>query len=621
LVNGVGVAARFDSSVISRIQQSNDITEVVSEHLSLQKKGKELVGLCPFHDDHRPSMYVNPAKQIFKCFACGAGGDVFKFVQLRENLTFPEAVERLGQRVGIKLEPYRVSKPKGSGTGGRSVDAKQLARVNSWAQKFWQRNLCSEQKGKEARNYIRQRQISVEALKQWCLGLALDKWDDLVTAAGKEKISEKLLVECGLAVTNESGGCYDKFRNRLMFPIFDVTDRVIGFGGRTLGGDGAKYMNSPATVLFDKSNSLYGLDKARHEIVSSGTVVVVEGYTDVIMAHQFGCKNVVATLGTSFTDGHGRILRRYAKRIVLVFDNDTAGVEAANRALEVCLAQRIDIKLAFVSENKDPCDFLLSAGKEGFDEVVENAVDVMEFKWQRLLDGLSDSDNITDKRLATEEFLRSVAAAIRGGRLDAIAKGLIVTKLGGIIGLSSEQINRELVRLMGQLGRTASYNIENQKVVSMDIGEGFFAKAQQEILEVLLNEPQLYSEAVEKVTTEDFEIPVLRQIAEVLFVRLAASQEITLAGLLRDIESEQAGSALVHLAEAGEKKGCYQKRLQDALEVFRNHSQNSQKDSIKAGLSDDDTESLRKITEILTAEQRKNRRNPGMKAVYLYMRI
>ena len=610
------MAARFDSSTISRIQQSNDITEVVSEHLSLQKKGKELVGVCPFHDDHKPSLYVNPAKQIFKCFACGAGGDVFKFVQLRENLTFPEAVERLGQRVGIKLESFRgARKQKGADADGSSVDAKQLARVNGWALKFWQRNLCSEQKGREARNYIEERQISVESMRQWSLGLAPDKWDDLITAAGKEEISEKLLIECGLAVANESGGCYDKFRNRLMFPILDVTGRVIGFGGRTLGADDAKYMNSPATALFDKSNSLYGLDRARHEIVSSGTAIVVEGYTDVIMCHQFGCKNVVATLGTSFTAGHARILRRYAKRIVLVFDNDTAGVEAANRALEVCLAQRIDIKLAFVSENKDPCDFLLAAGKEGFDEIVERAVDVMEFKWQRLLGGLDGSDNLTDKRSATEEFLRSVAVAIRGGRLDAIAKGLIVTKLSGIIGLSSEQINRELVRLMAQLGRMAGYAVENQKVVSVDLGEGFFAKAQMEILEVLLNEPQLYSGIAGKVTAEDFDVPVLRKIAEVLFDRFGDGREVTPAGLLQDIESEQAGSALVHLAETDEKKGNYQKRLQDALEVVWDHRRNSRKDSIKAKLSDDDTESLRKITEILTAGQKNNQRNPGMKAV------
>ena len=610
------MAARFDSSTISRIQESNDITEVVSEHLSLQKKGKELVGLCPFHNDHKPSLYVNPIKQIFKCFACGAGGDVIKFVQLRENLNYPQALERLARRAGIKLERTKYNRGRNQKVSeADTLDPKEIVRVNSWALKLWRKNLYSEQKGREARDYIKERQISDKSMKEWQLGLALNQWDDVVKAAGKEGILEKLLIQCGLAVANDNGGRYDKFRNRLMFPIIDVTGRVVGFGGRTLGDDSAKYMNSPTTALFDKSNSLYGLDKARHEIVSSGTAIVVEGYTDVIMAHQYGCKNVVATLGTSFTDGHARLLRRYSKRIVLVFDNDTAGVEAANRALEVCLAQRIDIKLAFVSENKDPCDFLLAVGKEGFDKIVEHAVDVMEFKWQRLLDGLDGSDSLTDKRSATEEFLRSVAAGIRGGRLDAISKGLIVTKLGGIIGLSSEQINRELVRLMGQLGRTASYNVESRKVVSVDFGEGFLAKAQSEILDVLLNEPRLYSEVVGKVTTEDFDVPVLRETAEVLFGCLEDGREITLAGLLQGIESKQAGSALIHLAETGEKKGNYQKRLQDALGVVQNHRRNSRKDSIKAGLSDDDTESLRKITEILTAGQKNNRRNPGIKAV------
>lgn len=610
------MAARFDSSTISRIQESNDITEVVSEHLSLQKKGKELVGLCPFHNDHKPSLYVNPIKQIFKCFACGAGGDVIKFVQLRENLNYPQALERLAQRAGIKLERTKYNRSRNQKVSeADTLDPKEIVRINSWALKLWQKNLYSEQKGREARNYIKERQISDKSMKEWQLGLALNQWDDVVKTADKERILEKLLIKYGLAVANDNGGCYDKFRNRLIFPIIDVTGRVVGFGGRTLGDDSAKYMNSPTTALFDKSNSLYGLDKARHEIVSSGTAIVVEGYTDVIMAHQYGCKNVVATLGTSFTDGHARLLRRYAKRIVLVFDNDTAGVEAANRALEVCLAQRIDIKLAFVSENKDPCDFLLAAGKEGFDKVVQNAIDVMEFKWNRLLDGLGDSDNLIDKRAATEEFLRSVAVALRGGRLDAIAKGLIVTKLSSIIGLSAEQINRQLVRLTSQLGRTASYNVESRKVVSVDFGEGFLAKAQSEILDVLLNEPRLYSEVVGKVTTEDFDVPVLRETAEVLFGCLEDGREITLAGLLQGIESKQAGSALIHLAETGEKKGNYQKRLQDALGVVQNHRRNSRKDSIKAGLSDDDTESLRKITEILTAGQKNNRRNPGIKGV------
>ena len=216
--------------------------------------------------------------------------------------------------------------------------------------------------------------------KKWGLGLACDSWDSLLNAASKAKIPTRLLEQAGLIVPKEGGTFYDKFRNRLMFPIWDVTDRVIAFGGRTLGNDPAKYMNSPATALFDKSNSLYGLNFARHSIVSSGMAVVVEGYTDCMMPHQFGCENVVATLGTSLTAGHARLLRRYANKIVLIFDSDVAGTEAANRALEIFLAERIDIRIASVPQGKDPCDFVLAAGKEGFEEVISNAVDVMEYK-------------------------------------------------------------------------------------------------------------------------------------------------------------------------------------------------------------------------------------------------
>ena len=193
-----------------------------------------------------------------------------------------------------------------------------------------------------------------------------------------------------------------------MFPITDVTGRVIGFGGRTLDEKGAKYINSPTTVLFDKSNSLYGLEQARHKIVSTETAVVVEGYTDVIMAHSKGCDNVVATLGTSFTPGQGRILRRYAKRVVLIFDSDVAGIEAANRALEICLSLHIDISMASVPEGKDPCEFLLSAGKEQFERLVDEAVDVFQFKWNRLAESFGKDETLAGRKAAVEEFLQTV---------------------------------------------------------------------------------------------------------------------------------------------------------------------------------------------------------------------
>ena len=602
------MAVKFDNSMISRIQQATDIVEVVSEHLSLVKKGKEMVGLCPFHADHKPSMNVNPTKQIFKCFACGAGGDVFKFVQLRENLGFADAVERLAQRAGINLEPLKRTRKAG---GQVEVDPKRVAKANAWAQKLWERNLYDEQKGAKVRQYIAERQISAESAKMWGLGFAVESWDELVKKATSAGISEKILVQTGLAVAREmqTSGVYDKFRNRLMFPILDVTGRAVGFGGRTLGEKEAKYMNSPTTVLFDKSASVYGLDKARHEIVSSGTAVVVEGYTDVIMAHQFGCCNVVATLGTSFTAGHARVLRRYAKRIVLVFDSDIAGTEAANRALEVCLTERIDIKLAFVGEGKDPCDFLLTSGRDAFDKVVAGAVDVMEFKWQRLIGGLGDSDNLADKRAAIEEYLRTVATAIKSGRCDPLTKGLIVNKLSGIIGLPGNQINLELARLTARLTRGDGFAVQNQKVVSVDLGRGLFGRAQREILEVLLNEPGLFENVTGRITAEAFDVPTLQEIAQVVFESLGRSEKAKLVELTGRLESTEAGAAIVELAQAGAEKGNFKERLQEALTVVVDHMENIEKGKMMQTLSDDDTESLRKLSEVLP---RTNRRNPGM---------
>jgi DNA primase len=583
------VAIRFDNSVIARVQQANDIVEVIGEHLSLKKTGKEMVGICPFHADHRPSMYVNPAKQIFKCFACGAGGDVLKFVQLRENLNFSQAIERLAQRGGIRLEPLRFAQSKTS--QGDDADPKSLAKVNEWAMRVWQANLWNEQKGTAARSYIARRKISVEMAKKWGLGLACDSWDGLLNAASSAKITTKLLEQAGMIVPREGGTFYDKFRNRLMFPIWDVTGRVIAFGGRTLGDDPAKYMNSPATALFDKSNSLYGLNFARHSIVSSGMAVVVEGYTDCMMPHQFGCENVVATLGTSLTAGHARLLRRYANKIVLIFDSDVAGTEAANRALEIFLAERIDIRIASVPEGKDPCDFVLAAGREGFEGVINSAVEVMEYKWQRLLAGFDGADTIAQRKAAADEFMKTAATALAAGQMDAITKGLIISRLANIVGLSSKEIEAELRKRAGRLSSGPSYAVPNQKVVSAtETTGGFFEGAQREMIEVLLSKPELFELVQPKIKAEKFDSPKFKPIASVLFEMLG-KEEFSLSGLLRYFESVEDGQLIVELADCGERKGNFEVRLSDAVKAFEEHySQIERQQTQKIG---DETEALR----------------------------
>ena len=568
------MAGMFDSRIVLEVQQANDIVDVISEHVSLKKKGREMVGLCPFHDDHKPSMNVNSVKQIFKCFACGAGGDVFKFVQMRENLTFPQAIERLADRAGIKIQKLKTRNPK---PGTVDVDPNALARVNAWAAKYFCKNLQDTKKGKYARDYLAQRKIKPESVKKWQLGLAVDLQDDLIKAAAANKVPAKLLEQAGLT----TGRNQDKFVNRLMFTITDVTGRVIGFGGRTLNETGAKYINSPTTVLFDKSNSLYGLEQARHEIVSTGTAVVVEGYTDCIMAHQFGCCNVVATLGTSLTAGHGRILRRYAKKVVLIFDSDVAGVEAANRALDVCLSQRIDIKIASVPEGKDPCDFLLAAGKEGFEGLIRDAVDVFKFKWDRLKEKFDKDDTLAGKRAAIEEYLETVATGLLAGNVSDLDCGLRVNQISRIVGLDSKRINAELNVRLKRAARTANRSAENRQVRRIDYGRGRFAAAQREVLEILLNEPELFETVRGKIAAESFDVPILGQIAEILFERLDKNTETSLREILAGTESVQLGNCIMELAQAGEEKGNYQARLAGALDTVERYRGQEQDESFE----------------------------------------
>jgi len=608
------MAGMFDNSTVLQVQQANDIVEVIGEHVSLKQKGREMVGLCPFHADHRPSMNVNNVKQIFKCFACGAGGDVFKFVQMRENLTFPQAIERLAERAGIRLERRQKARRKrpvlsgaeaqeARGERAEDIDPNRLARANAWAVKHFRKNLEDPDKGKYVRDYIARRQISAESVEKWQIGLAADSPDDLARAAIANKAPLELLGQAGLLV----GRNRDKFVNRLMFTITDVTGRVIGFGGRTLDGSGAKYMNSPTTVLFDKSNSLYGLEQARHEIVSTGTAAVVEGYTDVIMAHQFGCTNVVATLGTSFTAGHARILQRYAKKVVLIFDSDVAGIEAANRALDVCLAQRIDIKIASVPDGKDPCDFILAAGKERFEQIIDGAVDVFQFKWERLKEKFNGDDTLAGKKAAVEEYLQAIATGLQSGNVAALDCGLRVNQISRIIGLDSRQINAELNRRVMRAQRSSGYQQGGQEIAGIDYGRGSFAAAQREVLEVLLNEPGLYETVRQEISAEVFDVPILKQIAAILFEMLSVDRETSLRQVLARTESVELGRCLMELAHAGQEKGNFESRLAGALAAIERHQAQKHKRGIET--VGDQSEYLRRLYKNTS---KTNVRNVGM---------
>jgi DNA primase len=576
------IMASFDYGIVSRIQQANDIVDVISEYISLKKKGREMVGLCPFHQDHRPSLYVNPDKQIFKCFACGAGGDVLRFVQMQESLTFPQTIQRLAQRAGIKIE-QRIAAPKPD-TG--EIDPNRLAEMNNFCLRHFQDNLYHPQKGKFARDYLAQRKIDSQTAKKWRLGLALGN-GDLAKAAAAKKIPSDFMIKSGLLLAPDR----DKFENRLIFPITDVSGRVVAFGGRTLDDKDPKYLNTNTTVLFDKSSCLYGLEYAKHSIVSSGTAVVVEGYTDCIMAHSKGIENVVATMGTSMTAGHSRLVRRFAKNVILLFDSDTAGIAAANRAIEICIGQNIDIKLAFVPEGKDPCDYLISAGPEKFQQLLENAVEVFKFKWDKLTANLKNSDSLVENRAVVEEFLQIVASALFAGSVGDIERGLLVNRLSKFIGLDARQIKAELDKRIKTASKTASYNLENRKVVAVDMGTDGFAAAQRQVLEVLLNEPKLFDRTSTLISPDDFNVPILKDAAGVVFVALKEKSQSTLTEILAHTDSIEIANTIFKLQQVGQKKGNFSASLEGAIETFQLYLSNSK--GQKSGKIQDEVDFLK----------------------------
>ena len=589
---------KFDSALIGRIQQANDIVDVVSEHLRLVKKGRELAGLCPFHDDHRPSLGVNPEKQIFKCFACGAGGDVIKFVQMKEGLSFVQALERLAERAGIRLEQIRrADRPAGT------LDNAALGRLNEWACKIWQENLWDKTRGAQAREYLQKRGITESTAKDWRLGLAMESWDDLCSKAKKAGIADSAIEQAGLAVKKEQGGCYDKFRNRLMFAIVDVAGRVIGFGGRTLADEPAKYMNSPTTGLFDKSRCMYGLDKARHSIVQQKRTVVVEGYTDVLMAHQFGITNVVASLGTSLTSGHCRLLRRYASQVVLVFDSDIAGRAAAERALQVCLAEKVDIRLTFAPEGKDPCEYLQSCGAEAFSGILERAEDVVEYAWKTALERLSGKESVAGRTQIIEGFLQTVASAIYAEQAEDLSGGVLIGRLSDLTGMSYGRIEQELSRMVKQKQKSPGAAAQTQ---TQDSHTDSFEQAQREALEVLLNEPGLYAGYAGQIQPDMF-TGKMKPIADALFDFLKDGAEPTITEVLGRVEDAESAKLLTDMEQQGREKGNFQARLDQACRTLNSGLLGQQTRRLKESL---DTESLTQIQALL-AQRGKNQRNPG----------
>lgn len=512
---------------VQRVKAANDIVDVVGSYVMLRQTGPTFKGLCPFHEDHRPSFDVDPRRQRYRCWACGKFGDVLSFVQEHEKISFPEALELLARRAGITLEKSR-DFPQNP---GRAV----MLDVMRWASEQFHRCLIDAPEAEAARHYLAERRLSGESVRRFQIGYAPADGQWLTNKARQANLSDEMLEQVGLIAKRQEGnGHYDRFRDRVLFPIRDARGQTVGFGGRILPSSplaerAPKYYNSAETTLFSKSENLYGIDEARQAGAQAGYLAVVEGYTDVIMAHQYGIGQVVATMGTALNARHVRQLRRFVPRVVLVFDGDAAGMSGVDKALEVFVSQDVELRVATLPEGLDPCDWLVRDGAEPLRAALTNAVDVLEFKLHRVL-GSAERQGVEGRLKAVEDVLRVIALAPeQSDRAGALKRELMVTRVSQRLGLKEETLWARLRQLQ------AAHRTTNRDPATT-YGERDTAESEAEpkvkaspleldLLRVLLADPSLVAVAQAEVEPARIEHPRLRLLLETLY-RLQSEGEV-----------------------------------------------------------------------------------------------
>ncbi|MDR1549783.1 MAG: DNA primase [Hungatella sp.] len=497
---------RYSEEVIEEVRMKNDIVDVISGYVKLQKKGSNYFGLCPFHNEKSPSFSVSPAKQMYYCFGCGAGGNVLTFVMEYENYSFSEALKVLADRSGVKLPVAEYSKEAREQEDLKST----LLEINKLAASYFYYQLKKPQ-GEAGYRYLRDRQLSDETITRFGLGYSNKTSDDLYRYLKGKGYDDSLLKQTGL-VTIEERGTYDKFWNRVMFPIMDVNNRVIGFGGRVMGTGEPKYLNSPETKLFDKSRNLYGLNYAR--LSREKYILICEGYMDVIAMHQAGFTNAVASLGTAFTTQHAQLLKRYTDKVVLTYDSDGAGVKAALRAIPILKEAGISIRVLNMQPYKDPDEFIKNLGAEAFRQRIDEARNSFLFE----IDVLKKNYKMDDPEQKTE-FYNQVARKLlefpealeRENYLEAVSREFFI---------NYEDLKRLVNRLGASLGpsvfaqREEEGKLKNQRKKEKEDG---VKQSQRLLLTWLIENPLLFDKIEGVITPDDFIEELYHKVASMVF--------------------------------------------------------------------------------------------------------
>jgi DNA primase len=556
-------------SLIQQVKDASDIVDVIGNYVSLRPAGTTFKGLCPFHDDHNPSFTVDPKRQRYRCWSCQKNGDVIFFIQEQERIGFTEALELLARRAGITLEK-RAESPQ------KRQRALMLDGV-SWASEQYQRCLLDSPLAESARRYLGERRLAGETVRRFGLGFAPPHGDWLVQNANRAGVSLELLEQVGLVALRQDGtGFYDRFRDRVLFPIRNPRGDTVGFGGRILPSSPAaqkapKYYNSSDTELFSKSEQLYGIDLARQAGAKAGYLAVVEGYTDVLMAHQCGVGQVVATMGTALNVRHVQQLRRFAERVVLVFDADEGGDTGVDRALEVFASQEVDLRIATLPSGLDPCDLLVEKGAEPFVQALEDAVDALEFKLNRVLKP-GETRGVEERMAGMESVLRIIAlAGSAPGSTGAVKRELMIGLIARRLALKEETVWRRLKELEGEQRERPARAFETE--VKQAPRSAPAPPEERELLTVLLADPLLVPAAAREVRPEELQHPGLRRLLEGLYGLQAEGKPPTLDMLRDRIDEPRLIGKALEWQEIGLSNGDRPAWFQMIVQEFRRKRQ------------------------------------------------
>ncbi len=556
----------YSDELIEEIRMRNDIVDVISSYVKLQKKGNSYFGLCPFHNEKSPSFSVTPAKQMYYCFGCGEGGNVYTFLMKYENFTFVEAVKELARKAGISLPEQEMT-----GEQKKAADVRtRIMEINKLTAKYFYHQLRSE-KGRRAYEYLKGRNLEDATIVKFGLGYSNQTSADLYQYLKKQRFGDDIIKESGLINYSEKG-TYDKFRNRVMFPIMDVNNRVIGFGGRVMGEGEPKYLNSPETKVFDKSRNLYGLNNAR--LSKRKYILVCEGYMDVIALQQAGFTNAAASLGTAFTSQHASLMKRYTDEVICTFDSDGAGVKAALRAIPILRQAGLSVKVLNMKPYKDPDEFIKAVGCEAFEERIQQAENGFMFEIEKCKAeyDMNDPDSKTKfQQEVGRKLLVFEDEVQRNNYLDAVSREFMIPseQLQRLVAAAAITENGAIKRERGEIKSIAGRRKPQ---------ESGLQKSQKLLLTWLCENPELYKKISKFISKEDFIDEPYSAIASDVFAQIEQFGECNPAQIMNrftQMEEQTEAAAIFHTRLQGgeelESRG-FAKALEDTVRNVKLHA-------------------------------------------------